>query len=109
MSEHGDSAVASRGVWRVTGPSGRSHLLQAAPSGYVEWPTYAQQTIGAFVVHGLGMRLARLAFRGGWTPTVWRGDDIAPKREKVRKVRYGSAADAIAALEALAEEIDSAG
>jgi hypothetical protein len=85
---------------RLTDPSGKAYLLQAAPSGYVEWPTYGRQGVIGLVVNSGGGYLAnRLIFRGGWTVVVWQGDDVAPKRTTVSKRRYRSQAEATVAMD----------
>ena len=91
---------------RVRDPAGRAYLLQAAPSGYVEWPTYARQgLIGLIVNSGGGYLVNRLIYGGGWSVVIWQGDDIAPKRNTVSKRRYRTRAEATAAFEAAADLI----
>ena len=94
---------------RETAPDGRRYLLQAARSGYVEWPTYGAQGIVGLVVHITGTWLAWLVHRGGWTVVVWQGDEIAPKRTVVLKRRFRSQAEAVAVMDELATRIARSG
>jgi len=99
----------SGGIRRtVTGPAGERYLLQAAPSGWVEWPGRYQPASGA-AAHLLVMAvLHRVVFRGGWTVVLWRGDRIAPKRTTVLKRRYPDEYSAVAVLEELARTLPEA-
>jgi hypothetical protein len=109
-SDRTSTLTFARGMRRrVTDPTGQQYLLQAAPSGYVEWPTYAAQTLVAFLAHTVGTTVARWIFRGGWTLTVWQGDAIAPKRRKLHNARHRTAECAIDAFEELVAEIEHAG
>jgi hypothetical protein len=86
------------------------YLLQAARSGYVEWPTYgAQGPVGLVVNSGGGYLVNRLVSRGGWTVVAWQGDKIAPKRRKVSQRRYRTRAEAIVAMDELAASIARSG
>jgi hypothetical protein len=110
VAADGAERARRRGMQRrVTDPAGQQYLLQAAPSGYVSWSVYTVQGPVEYLWWKLGMAVAKVGFRGGWTLTVWRGDAIAPKRTRVRKVRYPDAPQAIAAFEEAAAEIARAG
>jgi len=101
----------SRGTrQRLTDPAGHSYIVQAARSGYVEWPTYARQGVLSWAAHSGGGWLAhRLWFRGGWSVVVWQGDAIAPKRRTMVKRRYRGQAEAVAAMNELAGTIERSG
>jgi hypothetical protein len=96
-----------RGVRRtVRDPAGRAYIVQAAPTGYVEWPTYGRQgVIGLVVNSGGGYLVNRLIYGGGWSMVIWQGDDTAPKRNKVVKRRYRTPAEATAAVDEAADLI----
>ena len=100
-----------RGVRReLTDPDGRTYLLQAAPSGYVQWSRGSDQGPVGLVVHTVvTWLLNRLVFRGGWTLVAWQGDWIARKRTTVVKRRYPTQAQAMEAWEALAATIVRSG
>jgi hypothetical protein len=100
-----------RGVRRkLTDPSGNTYLVQAARSGFVEWSRGGYQGLPGFVVHtSVTWLVNRLVFAGGWTVVVWKGDQIAPKRNTVWKRRYRSQAEAVAALENVAATIARSG
>ena len=88
---------------RMPGPYGSTYLLQAAPSGFVEWSYLTAQGPFGWATHVLSTRVVnRLIFQGGWTVVVWRGDDLAPKRRTVSKRRYPTRLAAVAALDELA-------
>ena len=96
-----------RGVRRRrTDPYGKTYLLQAARSGFVEWSYLTAQGPIGWALHTSTTWLAnRLVFRGGWTVVAWQGDDLAPKRRTVLKRRYRNQEAAIAALDELAANI----
>jgi hypothetical protein len=111
MTAGAANAQNRRGVRReVAGPDGQSYLVQAAPSGFVQWsPGGAQGPVG-FVVHtAVTWLLHRLVFRGGWTVVAWQGDWVARKRTTVVKRRYPDQASALAAWEHLASTIPRSG
>jgi hypothetical protein len=110
MATDGAARPRRRGLQRrVTDPAGQQYLLQAAPSGYVSWSVYTIQGPVEYLWWKLGTAVARVGFRGGWTLTVWQGDAIAPKRTRVRKVRYPDRAAALAAFDEVAAEIPRRG
>jgi len=100
-----------RGVRRdVAGPDGRKYLVQAAPSGFVEWSRGGAQGPVGYVVHTVvTWVLHRLVFRGGWTVVAWQGDRVAPQRTTVVKRRYPDQARALAAWEDLVSTIPRSG
>jgi hypothetical protein len=103
--------MATSGVRRrVTDPGGTTYLLQAVPSGSVEWPVYAAQSLLAWLVQTVATTVVhRLVFRGGWTVLAWQSDVYAPKRRRVHKERFADEAEAQAALERLAGTAAGAG
>ena len=94
----------------VAGPDGRKYLLQAVPSGYVEWsPGAAQMTVGYVGHKVVTWLLHRLAFRGGWTVVAWQRDRFAPKRTRVVRRRHPDQVRALGAYEELASTIARSG
>jgi hypothetical protein len=95
---------------KVTGPSGKTYLVQVAPSGFVQWSRGGVQGPVEWLIHALGTTLVnRLVFRGGWSVVVWEGDDMAPQRKKILTRRYRSEQEATEALEHLALTISRTG
>ncbi len=111
MTTQAERPSHRRGVRReLTDPDGRTYMVQAAPSGYVQWSRGGAQGPVGFVVHTVvTWLLNRLVFRGGWTLTAWQGDWIARKRTTVVKRRYPTHAQAIEAWEDLAATIVRSG
>jgi hypothetical protein len=111
MTAEAGSPRTRRGVQReVAGPEGRKYLVQAVPSGYVEWsPGAAQGPVGLVVHQAVTWLLHRLVFRGGWTVVVWQGDWVARMRTTVVKRRYPDQASALAAWEGLASTVARSG
>jgi hypothetical protein len=107
----GERTSRNRSIRRsVGGPDGSGYVLQAAPSGFIEWSPAGYQPLIGWFGHVVGTTLVnRLVFRGLWTLVVWRGDAIAPKRTTVHKQRYRTRAEATAALEDLARTIPRRG
>ena len=101
----------SRGRYeRVTDPAGARYLLHAVPSGHLGFSVYAAQGPIEALVQTVGVKIVnRLVFRGGWTVLAWRSDAYAPKRERVHKERFGSEAEAVAAVERMADAIRRTG
>ena len=100
-----------RGV-RVKLPdsAGGIYLLQAAPSGYVQWSRGGYQGPIGWIVHEVGIKVVNsMIFRGGWTVTVWKGDGIAPRRTKVIKRRFPTDSKAIAAMHQVEAAIKESG
>jgi hypothetical protein len=94
----------------VVAPDGRTYLVQAAPSGFVQWSRGGVQGPLDFLVHTAVSRLLhRLVFRGGWTLVVWQGDRVAPMRTRVVKRRYPDEATALEAWEELAATVARSG
>jgi hypothetical protein len=95
--------VGPRGVRRpVTDPSGKTYLVQVARSGFVQWSRGGAQGPLEWVVHTVGTRLVNwLIFWGGWSVVVYRGDEIAPQREKLLTRRYRNKEQAIEAMKDL--------
>ncbi len=63
MATDGAERAWRRGVQRrVSDPAGRQYLLQAAPSGYVQWSVYTVQGPLEYFWHTLGTALARVVF-----------------------------------------------
>jgi hypothetical protein len=108
MTAEAGSSRTRRGVQReVAGPDGRKYLVQAVPSGYVEWsPGAAQGPIGLVLHTVVTWVLHRLVFRGGWTVVAWQRDRFAPKRTRVVRHRYP---DQSRALEAYGELVATIG
>lgn len=95
---------------RVTGPSGKTYLVQVAPSGFVQWSRGGMQGPIEWLVHAVGTTLVnRLVFWGGWSVVVWEGDEIAPQRKKMLTRRYRSKQEATEALESLVVSIPRIG
>lgn len=111
MTAEAGNPETRRGVQReVAGPDGRKYLLQAVPSGYVEWsPGAAQGPVGLVGHKVVTWLLHRLAFRGGWTVVAWQRDRFAPKRTRVVRLRYPDRTSAFAAYEELASTIARSG
>jgi hypothetical protein len=94
----------------VPDPVGATYLLQAAPSGYVQWSRSGYQGPIGWIAHELGTKVVnRMVFRGGWTVTVWKGDRVAPKRTKVIKRRFATDAAAITAVHEVEAAIKESG
>jgi hypothetical protein len=88
---------------RTTSPSGKTYLVYAARSGFVEWSYLTAQSPFGWAVHTSTTWLVnRLIFGGGWTVVMWEGDALAPKRKIVLKRRYRTHSAALAALDDLA-------
>jgi hypothetical protein len=111
MTAGAENPRTDRGVRRaVTGPDGQAYLVQAAPSGFVQWSSGAAQGPVGFVAHTVvTWVLHRLVFRGGWTVVAWQGDQVARMRSTVAKHRYPDQASAVAAWEELASAIARSG
>jgi hypothetical protein len=105
------SPQSRQGVRRqVAGPDGQVYLIQAAPSGFVQWSRGSAQGPVGFAVHMVvTWLLHRLVFRGGWTVVVWQGDRVARMRTTVEKRRYPDRASALAAWEGLASTVARSG
>jgi hypothetical protein len=97
------SPVGPRGVRRsVTDPAGKKYLVQVAPSGFVQWSRGGAQGPIEWVVHTIVTWLVnRLIFWGGWSVVVYRGDEIAPQREKILTRRYRTKVSAVEAMKDL--------
>jgi hypothetical protein len=94
----------------VSDPDGRTFLVQAVPSGLVEWsPGSAQGFVGLVGHTVVTWLLHRLVFRGGWTVVAWHRDRFAPKRTRVVRRRYPDQARALEAYEDLAATIVRSG
>jgi hypothetical protein len=94
----------------VADSAGGSYLLQAAPSGYVQWSRGGYQGPIGWIVHEVGTKVVnRVIFRGAWTVTVWKGDHIAPKRAKVIKRRFPTDTAAITAVHEVEATIKASG
>ena len=94
----------------VPDPAGGTYLLQAAPSGYVQWSRGGYQGPIGWIVHEVGSKVVnRMIFRGGWTVTVWKGDRIAPRRTTVIKRRFPTDTAAIAAVHEVEAVIKESG
>jgi hypothetical protein len=111
MTMDTEATKSRRGVRReVKDPGGQKYLVQAAPSGYVQWSRGGIQGPVGFVMHtAVTWLLYRVVFRGGWTVIVWRGDWVARKRTTVVKRRYRTKVEAIAAWEDLTTTITRSG
>ena len=111
MTTEGERSSHGRGVRReLKDPNSLTYMLQAAPSGYVQWSRGGYQGPVGLLVHTVVTWLVnRLVFRGGWTLVAWQGDWIARKRTTVVKRRYPTQAQAIEAWEDLAATIVRSG
>jgi hypothetical protein len=94
----------------VTDPSGETYLVQVARSGFVQWSRGGVQGPVEWVVHTVGTWLVnRLIFWGGWSVVVYRGDEIAPRREKILTRRYRNKEQAVEAMKDLQITISRVG
>jgi hypothetical protein len=111
VTTEGEGSGSRRGVRKeVTDPAGRTYLVQAAPSGFVQWSRGGHQPPVGFLAHTVvTWLLNRLVFRGGWTLVAWHGDWIARKRTRVAKQRYRTQAEAIEAWQELTATIVRSG
>ena len=83
-------------------PGGMKYLVQVAPSGFVQWSRGGAQGPIEWIVHVVVTRLANwLIFWGGWSVVVYRGDEIAPQREKLLTRRYRTKEAAIEGMKDL--------
>jgi len=101
----------SRGVYqRLTDPEGTRYLLHAVPSGHLGFAVYVPQGPVEALIQTFGVKVVnRLVYRGGWTLLAWRSDEYAPKRQRLHKERFANRAEAVAALERMADTIRRSG
>jgi hypothetical protein len=93
----------------VPAPSGKTYLLQVAPSGFVQWSRGGVQGPIEWLYTRWVSLVNRLVFWGSWSVVAWEGDEIAPQRKKILTRRFRSEQEATDSLETLATTITRAG